>query len=77
MVTHATRGLLPGPYAKLSPPSLKRLVLDAVATLLCDDRSNGETLTQAVTSATTKTAEEGYWRSIYKAAVARNVPPLM
>jgi pre-rRNA-processing protein IPI1 len=63
MVTHATRGQLPGPYSKL-PPALRRLMLDTVSKL--QDMSEGDDTgaTQAVVSATAGTEEAAYWANI-------------
>ncbi|OCH95802.1 hypothetical protein OBBRIDRAFT_871454 [Obba rivulosa] len=65
VISHTTRGRLPGPYAKLPPASpVRRLVLDVVATIV---RSGGadDGLQDAVGEAVRGTEEEEYWSSLH------------
>ncbi|TCD61311.1 hypothetical protein EIP91_008639 [Steccherinum ochraceum] len=71
-VAHATRGKLPGPFAKLPPPALsrspaRRLALDVAATLLRfrirnEDADDG--LALAVAEAVGKSDDAMYWNGI-------------
>ena len=61
IVTHPSRGRLPGPYTKLPVSSpLRRLVLDLAATLsVGEEHNNG--LGAAVAIVTMCTEEADYW----------------
>jgi len=64
IITHATRGRLPGPYARLPPTSaLRRLVLDVVVTASSGDDGN-DALKAAVDEAVKGTEVETYWKSV-------------
>ncbi|KAL6304291.1 hypothetical protein BKA93DRAFT_733535 [Sparassis latifolia] len=63
VITHATRGKLPGPFSKLPASSpLRRLALDAVVTLTRDGDDEG--LAAVVDEAVVGAPQEAYWRSV-------------
>ncbi|RPD64943.1 hypothetical protein L227DRAFT_591208 [Lentinus tigrinus ALCF2SS1-6] len=64
-ITHPTRGRIPGPYAKLSPP-LRRLVLDLVATIKCTSPRPGvdDGLEASVTEVVGSATEAAYWSAL-------------
>ena len=72
IISHPTRGALPGPYTKLERLTLRALALDVVATLF---RLGGveERLDNAVLMAVAGTTQEQYWVEI--TCVSRPGPP--
>lgn len=64
-ITHPTRGALAGPFFKL-PAAHRRLVLDAVATMLCDQevRAAAAEFLSVVEKSLAGHEERGYWDQI-------------
>ncbi|KAI0931972.1 hypothetical protein AcV5_004663 [Taiwanofungus camphoratus] len=65
VINHATRGKLPGPFAKLPTSPLRGLVLDVMATI-CGPSSGSDALETAVDEAVRNSEEEVYWTSVKK-----------
>ena len=64
-IMHATRGKLPGPFAKLPPGSaLRYLVLDVVFTLGQRAGGQAEGLEDVVGEAVRETTERAYWIAV-------------
>ncbi|KAK7694838.1 hypothetical protein QCA50_002026 [Cerrena zonata] len=70
VIKHATRGKLPGPFAKLPPSHLRRLALDVVASLSSDSgglgNGNAADLIASVHEAVVDVDEQAYWVSVMK-----------
>ena len=70
MITHPTRGTLPGPFTKLGDPPLQRLTLDVVATItVCVPASSREPLDSAVRQAVEGTTQAVYWTEVTRSVV--------
>jgi pre-rRNA-processing protein IPI1 len=72
VITHPTKGTVPGPFFKL-PSAHRRLILDVVATMLYDQdvRVGASEFLRAVERSLAEQEEKEYWDQVSRNLISR------